>query len=132
MSDRQEDNAHDSLSRVTDWLLVGGEIATAEHMTRLAAHGVTTVISAACEVSDRALGEQHRLGCYHLCWYDDQHDWELAPTAAPYSVVMSCDLVEDWPVGQSHTPFAQHLVRCARCYRQPAVRAAAVDCQGRR
>ncbi len=41
------------VSRVTDWLLVGGEISSAEHMAWLAEQGVTTVISAACEVSDR-------------------------------------------------------------------------------
>jgi hypothetical protein len=35
-------------------------------MARLATHGVTTVINAACEVSDRALCEQHRLGYHHL------------------------------------------------------------------
>jgi protein-tyrosine phosphatase len=72
MSDRQEDYTRDNLSRVTDWLLVGGGIANAEHLARLAAHGVTTVINAACEVSDRALCAQHRLGYYHLYWYDDQ------------------------------------------------------------
>jgi protein-tyrosine phosphatase len=41
-------------------------------MARLAARGVTTVMNAACEVSDRTLCEQHRLGYYHLHWYDDQ------------------------------------------------------------
>jgi protein-tyrosine phosphatase len=72
MSDRQEDDARDNFSRVTEWLLVGGEIANVEHMARLAARGVTTVINAACEVSDRVLCEQRRLGYYHLYWYDDQ------------------------------------------------------------
>jgi protein-tyrosine phosphatase len=71
LSDRQEDHARDNLSRVTDWLLVGGEIANVEHMARLVAQGVTTVINAACEVSDRQLCERYGLGYYHLYWYDD-------------------------------------------------------------
>jgi hypothetical protein len=41
-------------------------------MSRLAAQGVTTVINAACEVSDRNLCERYSLGYYHLYWYDDQ------------------------------------------------------------
>jgi len=57
---------------VTDWLLIGSEIANAEHMARLAAQGVTTVINAACEVSGRQLCERYSLGYYHLYWYDDQ------------------------------------------------------------
>ncbi len=71
MSDQQEVQRSDDLSRVTDWLLLGGEIATGEHMARLAAHGVTTIINAAFEVSDRTLCEQQRLGYYHLYWADD-------------------------------------------------------------
>jgi protein-tyrosine phosphatase len=62
----------DDLSQVTEWLLLGGEISDAEHMSRLAAQGVTTVINAACEVSDRKLCERYSLGYYHLYWYDDQ------------------------------------------------------------
>jgi protein-tyrosine phosphatase len=41
-------------------------------MARLAAQGVTTVINAACEVSDRQLRERCGLGYYHLYWYDDR------------------------------------------------------------
>ncbi len=71
MSDQKEEHARDNVSRVTEWLLLGGEIANAEHMARLAAQGVTTVINAACEVSDRQLCERYGLGYYHLYWYDD-------------------------------------------------------------
>ncbi|HEX6819007.1 MAG TPA: dual specificity protein phosphatase [Ktedonobacterales bacterium] len=60
------------VSRVADWLLVGGEIGSAEHIAWLAGQGVTTVINAACEVSDRKHCEQHQLGYYHMYWYDDQ------------------------------------------------------------
>jgi protein-tyrosine phosphatase len=60
------------VSRVADWLLVGGEIGSAEHMGWLKEQGVTTVINAACEVSDIRLCEQHELGYYHMYWYDDQ------------------------------------------------------------
>jgi protein-tyrosine phosphatase len=67
MSDERDDVSH-----VTEWLLLGGEISNAEHMARLAAQGVTTVINAACEVSDRKLCERYNLGYYHLYWYDDQ------------------------------------------------------------
>jgi protein-tyrosine phosphatase len=63
---------HDNLSRVTEWLLLGGEIANADHMAYLAAQGVTTVVNAAGEVSDRELCELYSLGYYHLYWYDDQ------------------------------------------------------------
>src|SRR5689334_11180206 len=59
MSARKEEDAHDDLSHVADWLFVGGQITDSEHMARLAARGVTTVINAACEVSDRTLCEQH-------------------------------------------------------------------------
>ncbi len=72
MSDQREDHARDDLSRVTDWLLLGGEIANAGNIALLAAEGVTTVINAACEVSDRRLCDPHHLGYYHLYWYDDQ------------------------------------------------------------
>jgi protein-tyrosine phosphatase len=72
LSDQQEDHARDNLSRVTDWLLIGSEIANVEHMARLVAQGVTTVINAACEVSDRQLCERYGLGYYHLYWYDDR------------------------------------------------------------
>jgi protein-tyrosine phosphatase len=72
MGDHQVASTPDDLSHVTDWLLLGGEIANAERMARLAAQGVTTIINAACEVSDRTLCEQHHLGYYHLYWYDDQ------------------------------------------------------------
>ena len=72
MSDRKEEDAHDDFSHVADWLFVGGQITDSEHMARLAARGVTTVINAACEVSDRTLCEQHALGYYHLYWYEDQ------------------------------------------------------------
>ncbi len=60
------------VSRVADWLLVGGEIGDGEQMAWLKAQGVTTIINAACEVSDRRLCEQHELGYYHMYWYDDQ------------------------------------------------------------
>lgn len=66
------------VSRVTDWLLVGGEIGSAEHMAWLAGQGVTTVINTACEVSDRKLCEPHQLGYYHMYWYDDQ---QLKPSS---------------------------------------------------
>jgi protein-tyrosine phosphatase len=72
LSNPLEDHTRDDLSRVTDWLLIGGAISDAEHMARLAAQGITTVINAACEVSDRKLCERHSLGYYHLYWYDDQ------------------------------------------------------------
>jgi hypothetical protein len=72
VSDQQVEPVRDDLSRVTDWLLLGGEIVDEDSMTRLAARGVTTVINAAFEVSDRVLCDQHRLGYYHLCWFDDQ------------------------------------------------------------
>ena len=72
MSDQQAEHAPDDVSHVTEWLLLGGEISDAEHMARLAAQGVTTVINAACEVSDRKLCERYNLGYYHLFWYDDQ------------------------------------------------------------
>jgi protein-tyrosine phosphatase len=72
MSDQKEEDARVNLSRVTEWLLIGGEIASAEHMAQLAAQGVTTIINAACEVSDRKLCDQYSLGYYHLYWYDDQ------------------------------------------------------------
>jgi protein-tyrosine phosphatase len=72
MSDQKAEHAHDDPSHVTDWLLLGGEIANADQMARLAAQGVTTVINAACEVSDRTLCERYCLGYYHLYWYDDQ------------------------------------------------------------
>jgi len=72
MSDERTQRVRNDLSRVTDWLLLGREIANGEHMARLAAYGVTTIINAACEVSDRTLCEQHRLGYYHLYWSDDQ------------------------------------------------------------
>ena len=61
MSDEQEKQMRDDLSRVTDWLLLGGEIVNDEHMARHAEQGVTTVINAACEVSDRTLCDQHHL-----------------------------------------------------------------------
>jgi protein-tyrosine phosphatase len=72
VSDEQKERMRDDLSRVTDWLLLGGEIVNDEHMARLAAQAVTTVINAACEVSDRTLCERHHLGYYHLYWYDDR------------------------------------------------------------
>jgi protein-tyrosine phosphatase len=72
MSDHKEEDVRDDLSRVTEWLFVGGEISSSERMARLAAQGVTTIINAACEVSDSALCERHGLGYYHLHWYDDQ------------------------------------------------------------
>jgi protein-tyrosine phosphatase len=72
VSDKKEEHTRDDLSRVTEWLLIGGEIANVDHMARLTAHGVTTVINAACAVSDRKLCEQYSLGYYHLYWYDDQ------------------------------------------------------------
>jgi hypothetical protein len=55
MSDHKEEDVRDDLSRVTEWLFVGGEISSSERMARLAAQGVTTIINVACEVSDSAL-----------------------------------------------------------------------------
>ena len=72
MGDDRGTNPWYDVSRVTDWLLVGGEIGSAEHMAWLKGQGVTTVINAACEVSDRRLCEQHELGYYHMYWYDDE------------------------------------------------------------
>jgi protein-tyrosine phosphatase len=72
MSDEKVEHARDNVSHVTEWLLLGGEISNAEHMARLATQGVTTVVNAASEVSDRKLCEQYSLGYYHLYWYDDQ------------------------------------------------------------
>jgi protein-tyrosine phosphatase len=66
MSDERDDISH-----VTEWLLLGGEISSAEHMARLTTQGITTIINAACEVSDRMLCERYSLGYYHLYWYDD-------------------------------------------------------------
>src|SRR5262245_40463431 len=72
MGDEQNERTRDNLSRMTDWLLLGGEILHEEHMVRLAAQGVATVINAALEVSDRTLCVRHHLGYYHLYWFDDQ------------------------------------------------------------
>lgn len=97
------------VSRVTEWLLVGGEVCDAEHMEWLVAQGVTTVINAACEVSDRTLCEQRQLGYYHMYWYDDQqhkpssqflhvlgwvHDEEvkLADVGKPLCVYVHCQM----------------------------------------
>lgn len=60
------------VSRVTDWLLLGGDIASAEHMGWLRDQGVTHVICAACELSDRRLCDAHDLRYFHLYWYDDR------------------------------------------------------------
>lgn len=60
------------VSRVTDWLLLGGDIASAEHMGWLRDQGVTHIICAACELSDRKLCASHDLRYYHLYWHDDR------------------------------------------------------------
>src|SRR5690349_3659349 len=57
---------------VTDRLLVGGAIAGRDHAAWLAGQGVTDVISAAVELSDRAACARHRLGYRHVLWYDDK------------------------------------------------------------
>lgn len=60
------------VARVTDRLLVGGAIAGRDHAAWLAGQGVTDVISAAVELSDRAACTRHRLGYHHVLWYDDK------------------------------------------------------------
>jgi hypothetical protein len=60
------------VARVTDRLLVGGAIAGRDHAAWLAGQGVTDVISAAVELSDRAACARHHLGYRHVLWYDDK------------------------------------------------------------
>lgn len=60
------------VSRVADWLLLGGNIAGREHMAWLREQGVTHIISAACELSDRRLCDEHDLRYFHLYWHDDR------------------------------------------------------------
>jgi protein-tyrosine phosphatase len=72
MSNESSTSTWYDISRVADWLYVGGEIGRAEHTAWLKYRGVTTVINEACEVSDRRFCEQHQLGYYHMFWYDDQ------------------------------------------------------------
>src|SRR5262249_56113573 len=60
------------VSRVTERLFLGGAISGQDHMAWLAAQGVTHVISAAGELSDRTLCNACDLGYYHLHWYDDK------------------------------------------------------------
>jgi protein-tyrosine phosphatase len=97
------------VSRVADWLLVGGEIGSAEHMAWLKDRGVTSVINAACEVSDLRLCEQYALGYHHISWYDDQQHkssneflhvlgWvrdeevKLAETGTPLCLYVHCQM----------------------------------------
>jgi len=97
------------VSRVAAWLFVGGEIGSAEHMGWLKEQGVTTIINAACEVSDRRFCEQHELGYYHMYWYDDQqhkstHEFlhvlgwvrdeeaKLAETGKPLCLYVHCQM----------------------------------------
>lgn len=61
-----------NVANVTDRLLVGGAIAVRGHAAWLAGQGVTDVISAAVELSDRATCARHRLGYRHVLWYDDK------------------------------------------------------------
>jgi hypothetical protein len=60
------------VARVTDRLLVGSAIAGRDHAAWLAGQGITDVISAAVELSDRAACVRHRLGYHHVLWYDDK------------------------------------------------------------
>ncbi|HEX6797135.1 MAG TPA: dual specificity protein phosphatase [Ktedonobacterales bacterium] len=66
------DDAPYGVSRVADWLLLGGHIPGPEHIGWLREQGVTHVICAACELSDRRLCDEHDLRYYHLYWHDDR------------------------------------------------------------
>jgi len=59
------------VSRITDWLSVGGAIAGAEQMAALRDQGVTHVVSVAWDLDDAALCAAHGLGFYHVPWRDD-------------------------------------------------------------
>ena len=132
------------VSRVTDWLLVGGEIGSAEHMAWLAEQGVTTVINAACEVSDRQFCEQRQFGYYHMYWYDDQQHkpsseflyvlgWvgdeeaKLAAAGKSFCVYVHCQMginrgpllaISSSPRARASPP-TRHGSACARAGRQP-------------
>jgi hypothetical protein len=59
------------VSCVTDWLFIGGSIGAADQVRWLKAQGVTHVISAAIEHSDRDWCRKHGLGYCHVLWHDD-------------------------------------------------------------
>jgi hypothetical protein len=81
MSDQQEDHAGDNLSRVTDWLLVGGGIATVEHLARLAAHGITTCASSIAWVSTTCTATM-------TSSYDDQPKSSVCLTDRPTCITL--------------------------------------------
>lgn len=60
------------VSRVADWLLLGGEIPGPEHMGWLRDQGVTHIICAAVELNDRRLCDAHDLRYFQLYWHDDR------------------------------------------------------------
>lgn len=59
------------VSPVNERLIIGGQVNSFEHMAWLAQQGITHVISAAAQASDRLLCDHYRLGYYHVYWHDD-------------------------------------------------------------
>lgn len=111
------DDAPYGVARVTDWLLLGGEIPGPEHMGWLREQGVTHVICAAGELSDRQLCAEHDLRYYQLYWHDDR---QPKPTGE------LCYLVT-WLAGEQATlvesgrPLRLYVHCAAGCNRGPLV-----------
>ena len=66
------------VSRITDHLYLGGYIGGRERADWLVEQGITHVISAAIELSDRVACAERSLGYRHLYWHDDK---QLKPIA---------------------------------------------------
>ena len=114
------------VSRVTDWLLLGGDIASAEHMGWLRDQGVTHVICAACELSDRRLCDAHDLRYFHLYWYDDRQPkpadelnhllaWLSGEQAALLQSSRPMRLYVHCAMGYNRGPLVATFLLAARC-----------------
>jgi hypothetical protein len=66
------------VSYVTERLCLGGHIGGRGHADWLVEQGITHVISAAIELSDRVACAERSLGYRHLYWHDDK---QLKPIA---------------------------------------------------